>query len=235
MEPILVCGFPAGSSMGLLAVLEWLGKPYKITRVDMLGEMQQSTYAKLNPRHETPILVTDSGRVLTETMAIAGWLEARDLERRVSFDPLSAEADRMRQVAAFINTGFTGAFAPLWAAWEGQMPEAEKVTLRAFGAQLVCKRHDQLEQLLDHSPYAVGDRPTLADGIFIGVARWVDFHGLGDPGRWPRTTRLRSALEGDLAVQFATSIEAGDMVPGSGALSGTMSLTDLISKFGAAA
>ncbi len=33
------------------------------------------------------MLITDQGRVLTETMAIALWLEARDPERRISFAP----------------------------------------------------------------------------------------------------------------------------------------------------
>ena len=98
MEPILLYGFPAGSSMGLVAALEWLGKPYSLCRVDMLGEMRDPSYARINARHETPVLITDAGRVLTETMAIAAWLEARDSERRISFAPLSPEADRMHQL-----------------------------------------------------------------------------------------------------------------------------------------
>jgi hypothetical protein len=76
MEPILVYGFPAGSSMGLVAALEWLGKPYSLCRVDMLGEMRDASYARINARHETPVLITDAGRALTETMAIAAWFEA---------------------------------------------------------------------------------------------------------------------------------------------------------------
>ena len=107
MEPILVYGFPAGSSMGLVAALEWLGKPYSLCRVDMLGEMRDPSYARINARHETPVLITDAGRALTETMAIAAWLEARDGERRISFAPLSPEADRMHQLMGFVNTGFT--------------------------------------------------------------------------------------------------------------------------------
>src|SRR5258707_14762718 len=94
MEPILVYGFPAGSSMGLVAALEWLGKPYRLCRVDMLGEMRDLSYARINARHETPALITDAGRGLTETMAISAWLGARDSERGISFGPLSAEADR---------------------------------------------------------------------------------------------------------------------------------------------
>jgi glutathione S-transferase len=94
--------------MGLVAALEWLGKPHRLYWVDMLGEMRDPSYARINPRHETPAFITDEGRVLTETMVIATWLEARDAERRISFDPLSPEADRMRQLMAFVNTGFTG-------------------------------------------------------------------------------------------------------------------------------
>ena len=49
MEPILVYGFPLGSSMGLVAALEWLGQPYRLSRVDMLGEMREAdAYARLN-------------------------------------------------------------------------------------------------------------------------------------------------------------------------------------------
>ena len=80
MEPILVYGFPAGSSMGLVAALEWLGKSYSLCRVDMLGEMREPSYARINARHETPALITEAGRVLTETMAIAAL--ARGKRRR---------------------------------------------------------------------------------------------------------------------------------------------------------
>ena len=51
MEPILIYGFPSGSSMGIVDALEWLGKPYRLCRVDMLGEMRDSSYARINTRH----------------------------------------------------------------------------------------------------------------------------------------------------------------------------------------
>ncbi|HLP66456.1 MAG TPA: glutathione S-transferase N-terminal domain-containing protein, partial [Rhizobium sp.] len=158
MEPILVYGFPLGSSMGLVAALEWLGKPYRLCRVDMLGEMREPSYARLNARHETPVLVTDDGRVVTETMAIAHWFAARDTERRISFDPRSVEADRMIQLMAFINTGFTAAFSPLWAALEMAPPDPVlQDALRRFGREAVTARHDKLEAMLGGSPYLVGD------------------------------------------------------------------------------
>src|SRR3954466_10858471 len=163
MDPILLYGFPMGSSMGLVGALEWLGRPYRLCRVDMLGEMLSPSYARINPRHETPALITDEGDVLTETMAIAAWLEARDTERRISFDPLSPQADRMHQLMAFVNTGFTGSFGPLWAAMEMEASDpAMQSALREWGRDGVIKRHDRLEEMIGESTFLVGDRPTLA-------------------------------------------------------------------------
>ena len=174
--------------MGLVAALEWLGKPYSLCRVDMLGEMRDASYARINARHETPVLITDARRALTETMAIAAWLEARDSERRISFAPLSPEADRMHQLMGFINTGFTGAFSPLWVAMEMAKPNPQmQASLREFGAARVIERHDRLEAMIGDHPFLMGERPTLADGILVGVARWLDFHQVADPSRWPNS------------------------------------------------
>ncbi|BCH33869.1 hypothetical protein MesoLjLc_57990 [Mesorhizobium sp. L-8-10] len=233
MEPILLYGFPLGSSMGLVAALEWLGQPYRLSRVDMLGEMREPSYARLNARHETPVIITEEGRPLTETMAIAAWLEARDIERRISFAPGSPEADRMHQIMAFVNTGFTGAFSPLWVALETEDPDPElKARLRKFGQERVIERHDKLEAMIGDAPFLVGDRPTLADGVLIGVARWLEFHEVAEPDRWPRLEALRRRIEADPAVRFATAIENGETPVGSGALRGQLPLAEVIEKFG---
>lgn len=233
MEPILIYGFPAGSSMGLVATLEWLGKPYRLCRVDMLGEMRHPSYARINARHETPALITDEGRVLTETMAIAAWFEARDTERRISFPPLSPEAHRMHQLMAFINTGFTGAFSPLWVALEMENPDPEvQAVLRSFGRQAVIERHDKLEAMVGDGPFLTGGRPTLADGLFVGVARWLDFHEVADPDRWPKLAAIRSRIEADPAVSYALALENGEVPSGTGACLGHVSLEELIERFG---
>ncbi|MGH8240438.1 MAG: glutathione S-transferase family protein [Steroidobacteraceae bacterium] len=234
MEPTLVYGFPLGSSMGLTAALEWLGQPYRLVRVDMLGEMREPSYARLNGRHETPVLITDDGRALSETMAIAAWLEARDPQRRVSFDPNSPQADRMHQLLAFVNTSFTAAFGPLWAALEMNPPDLPMQTaLRAFGRQLVIRRHDQLEAMIGDTRFLTSDRPTLADGVLIGVARWLEFHEVAEPARWPRLAALRERIEAEPAVQFAIAIEAGERARGSRAFLGHVSLQEVIEKFSA--
>lgn len=234
MEPILIYGFPSGSSMGLVAALEWLGTPYRLCRVDMLGEMRDQAYRRINPRVETPVLITDQGHVLTETMAIAAWLEARDTNRRISFDPLSREADRMHQLMAFINTGFTGAFSPLWAAMEMEPPNpAMQMALKEWGREGVIERHNRLEEMIGDTRFLVADHPTLADGILIGVARWLDFHQVADKARWPKLAELRGRIEADRAVVYATALENGEILPGNGASRGHVKLMDVIDRYGA--
>lgn len=234
MEPILLYGFPLGSSMGLVAAFEWLGKPYRLCRVDMLGEMREPSYARINPRHETPAFITDEGRVLTETMAIAAWIEARDQKRRVSFDSQSREADRMKQLMGFVNSGFTGAFSPLWAALEMEPPDpALQSALRAWGRDAVIERHDKLEAMIGDDAYMMGAHPRLADGLFIGVARWLDFHEVADKKRWPKLARLRARLEAEPAVIYATALENGESCKGSGACKGHLPLAEVIERFGA--
>jgi len=228
MEPILLYGHPLGSSMGLVAALEWLGQPYRLARVHMPDDMLDARFARLNGRQETPVLITDDKRVLTETLAIALWLEARDAERRVSFTPGSAEADRLHQAMAFLNTGFTTAFSAYWVALEMAAPDAAyQSALRRFGRAQVNNRHRKLETMMSDTPFLVGERPTLADAVFVGVARWADFHQAIDQANYPRIARLRQNLEADPAVRFATAIESGETPAGVGACRGHVALSEV--------
>ena len=227
MEPTLVYGHPLGSATGLVAALEWLGQPYRLTRVDLMKDIRTEAFLRLNGRGEAPLLITDTGEVLTETMAIGLWLEARDTERRVTFAPGSRQADLLHQYVAFLNTGFTAAFSPYWAALEA--PDAtpeQKDAWRALGWRGVNDRHRKLEAMIGDTPYLLGERPTLADAVFVGVARWADFHNAVDPAAYPRIAALKARLHADPAVRFAVALEAGEAVSSS-ALRAHVPLEDL--------
>lgn len=234
MTPILLYGFPLGSSMGLVAAFERLGQPYRLCRVDMLADMKNDAYARLNGRQETPVLITDDCRVVTETIAIASWIEARDTERRISFEPASPEADDMRQMIGFVNTGFTSAFSPLWTVMETEDGDpAYLAHLREYGLRSVVERHERLEAMVGDSAFVVGDRPSLADFILIGVARWAEFHEAIDPTAYPKLARLRRRIEADPAVRYAIAIEDGETPTGSGACEGHVPLAETMRRFAA--
>jgi glutathione S-transferase len=229
MTPILFAGFPQGSSLGLVAASEWLGLPYRIARVHMPDDMQSDGFARLNGRRETPALLLESGQALTESLAIAHWMVSRDTAHRISFAPGSRESLRMHQFMAFLNTSFTGAFGPLWATMEDpHMAPESKQLLQTQGRADVARRHAQLEAMIDHGPYLLGDRPTLADAIFIGVARWADFHAAVDPHAYPKIQALKARLDADPAVQFAHAVEDGVPATGSGAMTGLVPLNEAL-------
>lgn len=227
MEPLLVYGHPLGSATGLVAAMEWLGQPYRLTRVDLFTEIKTPAFLRLNSRGEAPVLITDQGEVLTETMAIALWLKGRDAERRISFAPGTRHADLLHQYVAFLNTGFTGAFSPYWAAMEAADASPEQAAAwRALGRRGVNDRHRKLEAMMGDTPYLLGERPTLADAVFVGVARWADFHQAIDPAAYPRITALKERLHADPAVRLAIALEDG-MALSSPALRGHVALEDL--------
>jgi len=229
MDPILLYGHPLGSSMGLVAALEWLDQPYRLCRVKMPDDMLSPGYAALNGRQETPVLITPEGRTITETMAIALWLEARDADRRISFAPGTPEADRLHQFTAFLNTGFTAAFSPYWVALETRDPDpADQAAWRRLGHAMVNGRHRKLEAMIGEAPFLLGERPTLADAVFAGVARWADFHQAIDPAAYPRIAALKARLAADPAVRFAQAVEAGEPAAGSGGMRGHVPLAELM-------
>src|SRR3546814_11453578 len=97
---------------------------------------------------------------------------------------------------------------------------AWQASLREWGKEAVIARHDRLEEMVGDGPYLVGDRPTLADALFIGVARWLDFHEVAEPVRWPKLAALRARLEADPAVAYTTALASGDNAAGGGTVLG---------------
>jgi glutathione S-transferase len=105
-------------------------------------------------------------------------------------------------------------------------------TLRDWGAQRVIERHDKLEAMLGETPFLMGDRPTLADAVLVGVARWLDFHEVAAQSRWPRLAALRQRLESDPAVKYAISLEEGASPGYPGLCQGHVPLETLIATYG---
>jgi glutathione S-transferase len=107
---------------------------------------------------------------------------------------------------------------------------AMQAALREFGRSAVTKRHEQLEAMIGDVPFLVGDRPTLADALLAGVARWLEFHQIFDAGKYPRLYRLRQRIESDAAFIFARAIEAGESPAGVGAMRAQIPLEEVLSR-----
>lgn len=233
MEPVLLYGVPQGCSFGSVVALEWLGLPYRLCRIIMPQDMQSDLYARINPVRETPAFLLEDGTVLTESAAILQNIATRGIDRGLGFKQGTREHDRLNQVIAFLNTTYFSAFGPLWRAYEmAENPPVQSV-LRDVGRQAVAKANAQLEAALGGDEWLAGQRKTLADAYFIGLARWGKYHRVVASGQYPKLDRLIDRLEADPAVIFAHAIEEERPATSSGGFHGHITLEELSPRLAA--
>jgi len=231
MTPILFYGIPSGCSFGSIVALEWLGEPYRLSRIQMPEVVQSEAFRRVNPVGETPSLKTGDGHIISESLAIMNHLGARGIAKGIGFKQGTTDFDRLNQRLAYLNTSFFNAFSPLWYALEHDtMKPEEKQALRNYGAANVTRAHHELEKMLGKDPWLLGIGHTLADAYFIGIARWTKYHNVVDRKDFPAVQALFERLENDPAVKFAHAIERGEDVKGSGGFAGHVSLEQALSE-----
>lgn len=235
MTPILFYGVPSGCSFGSIVALEWLGQPYRLSRVEMPEEVTDEEFRRINPVGETPVLRTAAGDDLTESMAILNHVGARGIEQRLAFAQGTPEFDQLNRMLAFLNTSFFGAYAPLWYALEHGAEGAEKQALTEFGRAKVRKAHEDLSAMLGDKPWLLGEHRTLADAYFIGIARWNEYHHAIDRREYPNLQRLYDKLEADPAVVFAHAVEDKRAAASSGGFAGEVAFRELLAAMPKAA
>ncbi|WP_159712510.1 glutathione S-transferase family protein [Geminicoccus flavidas] len=236
MTPILFYGVPEGCSFGSIVALEWLGQPYRLCRILMPEQVSGPKFRQVNPLGETPVLLTEDGRLLAQSMAILNHLAARGIDRGLGFPPGSADFDRLNEMLAFLNTSFFSAFSPLWHVLEHGLDDSAGATLTRWGREQVATAHAQLETLLAGRDWLLGERPSLADAYFAGIARWADFHRAVDRRDYPGLDRLLRRLADDPAVRFAHAVEYGLAATSAGGFEGEVTLDQalrLVARSGA--
>ena len=97
---------PASANMTPHAMLEDIGVPYELIKVDTSkGEQRSPDYLKVNPHARVPTLVYDGGKIVYETTAIALFLAERHPE--AGFAPKMDSPDRalfLQWMAYLTNT-----------------------------------------------------------------------------------------------------------------------------------
>jgi glutathione S-transferase len=227
MEPILFYGVPQGCSFGSIVALEWLNQPYRLCRINMPEEVHTDLYGRVNPIRETPSMMLEDGRTLSQSAAILQHIAARGAQQGLGFPAGSADYDRLIEILGFLNTTFFSAFGPLWLAYDqAEDPSVQRV-LRETGKAQVTKAHAQLARLLGEREWLLGSQRTVVDAYFIGISRWTSYHKVLDQREYPNLYWLIQKLEADPAVKFAHAIEDEQPAHSAGGLRGHVSLKDL--------
>ncbi len=77
---------PGACSLAPHIVLEWVGKPFELARVEK-GKTREPEFLAVNPVGKVPALIEEDGRILTEAGAILLYLAEKFSDEHLSASP----------------------------------------------------------------------------------------------------------------------------------------------------
>lgn len=182
---------PGAASFAPHAVLEEIGVPHELVRVDLAGgDHRKPEYLKLNPHGRVPTLVVDGAPVF-ESAAICMLLAERHPEARLA--PPAGTRERalyLQWLTYLTNTlqeRFVQWFHPDWHLDD----KAAEPALKAGAEKRLGAMFDRLDAALAaNGPYLAGTQFTAADIYLAMLVRWS--RNLANPG-WSRPAVKRNA------------------------------------------
>lgn len=172
---------PGACSMGIHILLEEIGKPYELSKLDIrAGENIRPPFSELNPKGKVPTLQRDDGSVVTEFPVIAHYLAKTNPEAGLL--PTSEEAELRAAeamdycVATIHMQAFTRQFRP----GNFSKNEAEHDAVKAQGREMAAKGFDLMDKALAGKEWIAGGY-TIADSALFYVAFWGKRAGMALP------------------------------------------------------
>ena len=172
---------PGACSLGIHVLLEEIGKPYELARLNLAeGEQRKPEFAAVNRKGKVPTLVRDDGTVLTEFPAIAWWLGATNPQLQlIPADP-EGQARMLEAMDYIVGTvhgaGFLRIFKPV-----AMTPnEADHDAVRAQGREMFEKGLRLMDEALAGKEYLLGQF-SLADAALFYVEFWAGRVGIDLP------------------------------------------------------
>ena len=163
---------PGVCSMGIHVMLEEIGKPYELAKLDMrAGDTSRPPFIDLNPKGKVPALQRDDGSILTEYPVIAHHLAKTNPDAGLLPKSEEAElraAEAMDYCVSTIHMqGFTRLFRPAYFSPN----EADKDAVRAMGREIVDKGFALMDKALEGREWVAGEY-SLADSALFYNAFW---------------------------------------------------------------
>lgn len=119
-----------------------------------------------------PALIVEDGRSLTESFAILHNIAARNPANGLGATQDTREFDELNAMLSFLHTSLHSSLGYGWSTFKLEKNDrAGQDTLRALARKLAGKDYAYLEKELEGRAWLVGDRKTIADAYFIGIAR----------------------------------------------------------------
>jgi glutathione S-transferase len=193
---------PGTCALAARIVLEDIGEPYELVRVDFSRQEQTSPdYLAINPKGRVPALVTDHG-VLTETPALLAYLAQVFPEAGLAplDDPFAfAELQAFNSYLAS-TVHVAHAHGRRGARWASEAASLEDMKRKVPDTMSACM--GLIEQDLFRGPWVMGETYTVADAYLFTIETWLEGDGVAID-RFPAIADHYSRMGKRPAVQRA--------------------------------
>ena len=162
---------PGACSFGIHVLLEEIGKPYDLEKVDFTVAAPDRPLAKLNPKSKVPTLVRDDGAVLTEYPAIAYWLARSNTDKHLFPDDLDGQARVLEALDYCVATLHMQGFSRMFGARRAATP-AEQEAMTTQGRDIATKALARLDATLAGREYLNGTY-SIADSALCYCCNWA--------------------------------------------------------------
>ncbi|MBX3467418.1 MAG: glutathione S-transferase N-terminal domain-containing protein [Planctomycetes bacterium] len=165
------------SSTPVHIALEEAGARYERVEVSWQRGVNVAELEALNPLGAVPVLVTDDGRALTQSLAILEHVADTHPASGLLQAPGTVERAETLGWVAFCAADLLRAFAPLVRPDAMTSSAAAQAELRAYGLEHVRPLLEHADRGVAGREFVVGDRFTVADAYLYFTTRlagWLD-------------------------------------------------------------
>ena len=146
---------PGACSIGIHVLLEEIGKPYDLHKIDGAKQEQYGeAFVKINPKSKVPTLQKDDGSVVTEFPAIATWLARKNPDKNLLPTDADGEASVLEALDYVVST------------------KSDHDKVKARGKEILEKGLALMDKKLEGKEYVAG-KFSIADAALFYVEFWA--------------------------------------------------------------
>ena len=195
---------PGACSLGIHVLLEEIGKPYELARLNLAeGEQRKPEFAAVNRKGKVPTLVRDDGTVLTEFPAIAWWLALGNPGAGLVPGDAEGQARVLEALDYIVGTVHGQGFGRIFRPARFTPRDADHEEVQAQGRQLFIEGMRLMDEALAGKDWLLGDF-SIADAALFYVEFWATRVGIDLP---PNCAAHLARMKARPAVQRAMEQE----------------------------
>lgn len=162
---------PGACSLAPHIVLEWIGKPFELVRIER-GKTREPEFLAVNPAGKVPALVEDDGRVLTEAEAILLYLAEKFPDEQLGASATAEARYEMHKWISYLTGDVHPAFYPYFLPQRYIADKQQYDAVREVAYTQIEACFQLLDRHMENRTYVVEDRRTILDPYLFVFCRW---------------------------------------------------------------